>query len=142
MSDLSADPSDEQSGAEQFDAISEEEQSLDDLPPDQLMGAEAYGAGGTETPDGVAERAARENPDRLPSTDRDLVAGLIDVDDPFEDDVTAESVADLSSDPSEPSPEESAMHSYSAEEAFDHGLDPDGPADDGYFDRTDPGSEA
>jgi len=135
MTDTSADAGDEQNaGSEQFDAIDEEEIDLAEFPPEKPWGAEAYGAGGADVEDGVAERAARELPD-VDEVDDRLVTGLTDVDDPYEEDVTAESVADLGDPESnaELSAEESAMHAFSAEEAVEHGLDPDGPAHDGYY---------
>jgi hypothetical protein len=129
------DTGDEQArGAEQLDEVSEEEVSPAEIPPEKPWGAEAYGAGGTETPDGVAERRARENPERDRYVDDRQTAGLSDPDDPFGDDVTAESVADVVDEPGELSAEEAAIHSYSPDEAVDHGLDPDGPAHDGYYD--------
>ena len=130
------DTGDEQtSGAEQFDAVSDEEVALDDLPPDKPWGAEAYGAGGADVQDGVIERSARENPDREAPAD-DPVGALTDVDDPFGENLTAESVAELGDEVGALSAEEAAMHSYSPEEAVEHGLDPDGPPDDGYLDGT------
>ena len=78
------------------------------------------------------ERAARENPERQSVDDR-AVEALTDVDDPFEEDVTAESVAELGDEHGELSAGVAARHSYSPEEAFDHGLDPDGPQHDGYY---------
>ncbi len=134
MTDTSADAGDDENrGSEQFDAVTEEEMSLSDIPPDKPWGAEAYGAGGTETPDSVAAREARENPDFPVYADDEPVAALTDVGDPFEDDVTAESVAELGDQPETLSAEEAAMHAYSPEEAVAHGLDPDGPLDDGYL---------
>jgi hypothetical protein len=128
------DTGDEQaSGAEQLDEVSEEEVSPSEIPPDKPWGAEAYGAGGTEAPEGVAEREARENPDPPAPVDDRQLAGLSDPDDPFDEDRTSESIADLVDEPGELSAEEAAIHSYSAEEAVDHGLDPDGPAHDGYY---------
>ena len=136
MSDTGAGGGDEQSsGAEQFDAVSDEEVSLDDFPPDKPWGAEAYGAGGADAQDGFAERTAREIPDR-PEVADDPVGALTDVDDPFEDDVTGESIAEIGDEAGLLSAEEAAMHSYSPEEAVDHGLDPDGPLDDGYLEGT------
>jgi hypothetical protein len=138
MTDTSADAGDDQNaGSEQFDALTEEEVRTSDFPPDKPWGAEAYGAGGADVQDGVAERAARENPDTSTVDDR-AVAALTDVDDPFEEDVTAESVAELGDEQGELSAEEAAMHSYSPEEAFDHGLDPEGPAHDGYYEDPAP----
>ena len=135
MTDTSADFGDDQSqGSEQFDAFTEEEESLENFPPDVLMGAQAYGAGGTETQDGVVERMARENPDVPVPGDADPVAGIMDVDDPMGDDLTAESVAEVGDETGALSPEEAAMHAYSADEAVAHGLDLDGPAHDGYYD--------
>lgn len=137
MTDTSADSTDDQSsGSEQFDGVTEDEISLDEFPPDKPWGAEAYGAGGADVQDGVAERAARENPDLEVPPD-DPVGGLTDVDDPFGEDETAESVAELGDEVGLLSAEESAMHVYSAEEAVEHGLDPDGPAHDGYYDDGD-----
>jgi hypothetical protein len=135
MTDTSADSGDDQNqGSEQFDAVTEEELTPADFPPDKPWGAEAYGAGGADTVEGVAERAARENPDFPVHGDDHPVAGLSDVDDAFDDDLTAESVADEVDEPDELSAEEAAMHAYTAEEAERHGLDPDGPAHDGYYD--------
>ena len=137
MTDTSADADDDQNaGSEQFDGVTEEEVSTSDLPPDKPWGADAYGAGGTETEDGVVERAARENPER-PDVSNPPVAGLTDVDDPFGDDLTAESIAELGDESGQLSAEEAAMHAYSPEEAVEHGLDPDGPAHDGYYDDED-----
>lgn len=134
MTDTSTDPNDDQSsGSEQFDAVDDGEMDLSDLPPEKPWGAEAYGAGGADTLDGVIERAARENPDlEVPGDDRSL-GGLTDVDDPYGEDLTAESVAELGDEPSQLTAEEAAMHSYSPEEAIEHGLDPDGPEHDGYY---------
>ena len=134
MTDTSADSGDDQNaGSEQFDAITEEDESLQDFPPEKPLGAEAYGAGGTETEDGVVERTAREEPD-LPAGGDDRPVGTItDVDDPFGEDETAESVAELGDEGGPLSAEESAMHSYSPDEAVSHGLDPDGPDHDGYY---------
>ena len=139
MTDTSATAGDEQNtGSEQFDAVDDGDVSLSDLPPEKPWGAEAYGAGGADALDGVAERAARENPEvELPGDDRTL-GGLTDVDDPYGDDLTAESVAELGDEPSQLSAEEAAMHSYSPEEAFEHGLDPDGPEHDGYYEDERP----
>lgn len=136
MTDTSADAADDQNaGSEQFDAVTEEELGASELPPDKPWGAEAYGAGGADTQDGVAERAARENPeDRGPGA-AGPVSGLTDVDDPFDGDLTAESIAEVGDEQGELTAEESAMHSYSPEEAFDHGLDPDGPEHDGYYEE-------
>jgi hypothetical protein len=137
MTDTSADADDDQNaGSEQSDAVTEEEVGLSALPPDKPWGAEAYGAGGADGQEGVAERAARENPED-PTTGADHpVSGLIDVDDPFDEDLTAESIADRGDEQGELTAEEAAMHSYSPEEAFDHGLDPDGPEHDGYYEET------
>jgi hypothetical protein len=139
MTDTSTDPGDDQaSGSEQFDAVDDDEVSLTDLPPEKPWGAEAYGAGGADALDGVIERAARENPEvEAPGDDRSL-GGLTDVDDPDGEDLTAESVAELGDEPAQLSAEEAAMHSYSPEEAFEHGLDPDGPEHDGYFEDDRP----
>jgi hypothetical protein len=139
MTDTSADAGDDQStGSEQFDAVDDDELSLADLPPDKPWGAQAYGAGGADAPDGLAERAARENPEKaVPGDDRAL-GGLLDVDDPYGEDLTAESVAELGDEPAAMSAEEAAMHSYSPEEAFEHGLDPDGPEHDGYYEDDRP----
>jgi len=137
MTDTSADADDDQSaGSEQFDGFTEEEVSLGDIPPDKPWGADAYGAGGTETEDGVAERAARENPDPPDAPDRP-VAALTEVDEPFDEDIAGQSIAELGDESGQQSAEEAAMHVYSPEEAVDHGLDPDGPAHDGYYDDGD-----
>jgi len=136
MTDTSADSSDDQNaGAEQFDAVSDEEVALDDIAPDKPWGAEAYGAGGADAQDGFAERTARELPEHESAPD-EPVGALTDVDDPFGEDLTGESIAELGDEGGALSAEEAAMHSYSADEALDHGLDPDGPLDDGYLDGT------
>ena len=135
MTDTSADSDDDQNqGSEQSDGLTEEEVSVTDIPPEKPWGAEAYGAGGADAVEGFAERVARENPDfPVPGDDHPL-AGIAATDDEFDDDETAESVADQVDEPEELSAEEAAMHAYSAEEAEQHGLDPDGPAHDGYYD--------
>lgn len=123
---------DEQTQAEQLSAVDEDEETLGEFPPDRLRGAEAYGAGGTGTPDSVEARAAREVPERLRSGD-DTAAGLSDPDDAYGEDETAELVADRVDEPDRPSAEEQAMHAFDAEDGAAHGLDPDGPDDDGYL---------
>jgi hypothetical protein len=63
---------DEQDRAEALD-----DDELDgEYPPDKLLGAEAYGAAGTEpgAPESVAQRAAREEPEEVP-LDRPLTSG-------------------------------------------------------------------
>ena len=134
MTDTSADAADDQNaGSEQFDAVEEDELSPADFPPEKPWGAEAYGAGGADVEDTVAGRSARENPDFPVYGDDHPVAGLTDVDDAFDDDLTAESVADEVDEPDELSAEEAAMHAYSGEEAEAHGLDLNGPEHDGYY---------
>lgn len=137
MTDTSADAGDDQNrGSEQFDSITEEELLPADFPPDKPWGAQAYGAGGADTLEGFAERSARENPEvPLHGADRPF-AGLSQVDDPFDDDLTAESVADEVDEPEELSAEEAAIHVYDADAAVDHGLDIDAPPNDGYFDDS------
>ncbi|HEY6533249.1 MAG TPA: hypothetical protein VIY72_13150 [Acidimicrobiales bacterium] len=134
MTDTSADADDDQNqGSEQFDAMTEEEVGPADFPPERPWGAEAYGAGGADVQEGVAERAARENPDFPVHGDDHPVAGLTDIDDPLDGDLTAESIAEEVDAPEELSAEEAAMHAYSSEEAEAHGLDLDGPPHDGYY---------
>ena len=95
MTDTSADADDDQNrGSEQFDAVTEEELAPTDFPPERPWGAEAYGAGGADVKEGVVARAARENPDFPVHGGDHPVAGLSDVDDPFDADVTGESVAE------------------------------------------------
>ncbi|MCU1499664.1 MAG: hypothetical protein JWM47_3617 [Acidimicrobiales bacterium] len=56
---------DEQDRAEQLD----DDELGGEYPPDKFMGAEAYGAAGTEggAPESVVRRAAREEPDVVPT---------------------------------------------------------------------------
>ena len=125
---------DEQTQAEQLSAIDDDtdEELLGEFPPDRLRGAEAYGAGGTETTESVEARAAREQPERLRPRD-ETSAGLSDPDDAYGEDETSELVADRVDEPDRPSAEEQAMHAFDAEDGASHGLDPDGPDDDGYL---------
>lgn len=93
--------SDPQDRAEQLDddAIGGE------FPPDKLLGAQAYGAAGAEphAPEGVAARAAREEPEERPEP-----SGIPD-DDDLVDDVVQEREAPIPA-------EEAAVH------AIDEGL--------------------
>ena len=136
---------DEQDQAEQFDAFDEDVEGdtgqastgadLDEMPPDTQWGAEAYGAGGTETEDSVAGRAARENPDRL-APDEHVARGLYEPgDDPLGGDDEAAMVGELDPDAEgRPSAEEAAVHVVDPDEARRRsGLDPDGPDGDGYL---------
>jgi hypothetical protein len=135
MTDTSADAADDQNqGSEQSDGLTEEEVRVADIPPEKPWGAEAYGAGGADVIEGFAERVARENPDFPVHGDDHPVAGIASTDGEFAEDDTPESVADQVDEPDELSAEEAAMHAYTADEAEQHGLDPDGPVHDGYFD--------
>lgn len=123
---------DEQDTAEQFDAFDDETEgiSLDEVPSESMWGAQAYGAGGTETPDSVAARAAREEPDRFQADE--VIAGGLLADD---DDLDGESIAMEGDERGTPSAEEAAMHVLTDDEAIlTAGLDLDGPLDDGYMD--------
>lgn len=123
---------DAQDKAERFDAFDDdtEDLSLEEIPPESLWGAGAYGAGGTETPDTVAARAAREEADRFHS-DEQIAAGLYVDDEGLED----SSVALEGDERGHPSAEEAAVHVISDQDAIERfGLDPDGPLDDGYLD--------
>lgn len=127
---------DEQSQAEQLDAFDDETEDarLEDMPPDKPWGAEAYGAGGTETPDTVAARAAREEPDELVA-EEEIAAGLYESEDGFAEDDEDQSVAQQGEAPGRLSAEEAAVHLVDEEDAVTWGgLDPDGPLGDGYID--------
>jgi hypothetical protein len=134
---------DEQSQAEQFDPFDEasagspgaEGISLEDMPPEKPWGAEAYGAGGTETPDTVASRAAREEPDQLVVED-EIAAGLYEQEDGMAEDSEDQMVGELQNDAvGQLTAEEAAVHVVDEEYAVRAaGLDPDGPAGDGYID--------
>ena len=142
MADTSG--TDDQDQAEQFDAFDEADtpapsgdaMTLEEMPPDTLWGAEAYGAGGTETEDTIAQRAARENPDEGPPAD-DLVAGAIyEREDGLAEDDEDQMVGELdNAPPGRLTAEEAAMHVVDEEYAVRAaGLDPDGPPGDGYVD--------
>jgi hypothetical protein len=134
---------DEQEQAEQFDAFDESDSpgavdggiAQEDMPPDTLWGAEAYGAGGTETEDTVAQRAARENPDAVPAPE-ELAGALYEREDGLADDDEAQLVGELdNASPGQLTAEEAAMHVVDEEYAVRAaGLDPDGPPGDGYVD--------
>jgi hypothetical protein len=135
---------DEQTQAEQLDPFDEADSpapadgamAQEDMPPDRLWGAEAYGAGGTETEDTIAQRAARENPDETP-TDQELVAAAIyEREDGLAEDDEDQMVGELdSASPGQLSAEEAAMHIVGEDDAVrTAGLDPDGPPGDGYVD--------
>lgn len=134
---------DEQTQAEQFDAFDDTSPTeagapgaqLEDMPPDKPWGAEAYGAGGTETPDTVAARAAREIPDELVQ-EEELAAGLYEQEDGMAEDTEDQMVGELQNDaPGQLTAEEAAVHVVDEEYAVEAaGLDPDGPPGDGYVD--------
>lgn len=121
---------DGQKNAEHLDAFDDESEDLglDEVPPHSLWGAQAYGAGGTETEDSVAARSAREEPDRF-HADEAIAEGLFVDEEGLED----EAVALEGDERGRPSPEEAAMHVLTEQEAIRRaGLDPDGPLGDGY----------
>jgi len=132
---------DEQSQAEQLDPYDDETEDarLEDVPPDKPWGAEAYGAGGTETPDTVAARAAREEPDELVAEEQ-IAAGLYEQEDGLAADEEDQSVAELQVERlGQLSAEEAAVHIVDVDDAVaSAGLDPDGPLGDGYIDIGDP----
>jgi hypothetical protein len=142
--DEQPDAEDEQSQAEQFDAFDDQTEGihddqtdgirLEDMPPTKPWGAEAYGAGGTETPDTVAARAAREEPDELEARE-EIAAGLYAQEDGLADDDEDQSVGQLQDEPpGHLTAEEAAMHVVDEEDAVrSAGLDPDGPLGDGYI---------
>jgi hypothetical protein len=135
---------DEQAQAEQFDTFDQADSSVPDdgsmtqeeMPPDTLWGAEAYGAGGTETEDAVAQRAARENPDELPGEQAQVAAAIYEREDGLAEDDESQMVGELdNASPGQLSAEEAAMHVVDEEYAVRAaGLDPDGPPGDGYVD--------
>ena len=131
---------DEQSQAEQLETFDEQDGGihLEDMPPEKPWGAAAYGAGGTETPDTVAARAAREEPDVLAPAE-DAAAGLYEREDGLAADDEDQSVALLQDEePGNLSGEESGMHLVDEEDAITYaGLDPDGPLGDGYIEVAD-----
>lgn len=131
---------DEQSQAEQLETFDEQDGGihLEDMPPERPWGAAAYGAGGTETPDTVAARSAREEPDVLPLAE-EPAAGLYENEDGFAADDEAQAVALLQDEvPGTLSAEEAAVHLVSEDDAVTYGgLDPDGPIGDGYVDPAD-----
>lgn len=133
---------DEQSQAEQLAPFDDDAEgaTLEDMPPDKPWGAEAYGAGGTETPDTVAARAAREEPDELVAEEQ-IAAGLYEQEDGLADDDEDQSVGQLQHDaPGQMTGEEAAVHVVDEQDAVTWaGLDPDGPLGDGYID---PGGES
>ena len=128
---------DEQTQAEQLETFDEQDGGihLEDMPPERPWGAAAYGAGGTETPDTVAARAARELPDVLPPAE-ELAAGLYEREDGLASDDEDQSIALLQDEvPGDLSGEEAAMHVVDEADAVTYaGLDPDGPEGDGHLD--------
>lgn len=100
---------DEQDQAEQLD----DDEMGGEFPPDKMLGAQAYGAAGTEpgAPESVAQRAGREIPDQVPldplptSSDPEAVLSGDEAfgDDPTMRDVVQEREAPLPA-------EEAAMH--------------------------------
>jgi hypothetical protein len=131
---------DEQTQAEQLETFDEQDGGihLEDMPPERPWGASAYGAGGTETPDTIAARAAREEPDVLAPAE-DLAAGLYENEDGFAADDEDQSVALLQDEvPGTLSAEEAAVHLVDEADAVTYGgLDLDGPYGDGYLDPSD-----
>jgi hypothetical protein len=127
-----SDARDEQSAAEVLDG-----DHLDpaEYPPEHLLGADALlekdvPAAGEYAPDSLEERMAREEPDFGEVDLRDGGGGapeLIDVDDPFGDDLTKELVAEAAEAPDDLDPavlSDAATSSYEstlpAEEAAIH----------------------
>lgn len=111
MSDPSTSPSgdDDQVAAEQLD---DDGIDLSDYPPERLHGAGRAGttasqAGGGES---VAERDARYDHRQYVHEPPPPMAGLIDVQDGFDADLTQELVADQGDEPDVYSAEEAAMH--------------------------------
>lgn len=99
---------DEQDRAEALD-----EDNIGEFPPEKLLGAEAYGAAGADpgAPEGVIARAARENPEEVPSEDgsgADLDLLVLSEDDPVAGDPSTRDVATEKGDTR--TAEESAMH--------------------------------
>jgi hypothetical protein len=135
---------DEQARSEQLDPFDEADSpapadgsmAQEDMPPDTLWGAEAYGAGGTETEDTVAQRAARENPDEVLADQERVAAAIYEREDGLADDDEAQLVGELdTATPGQLTAEEAAMHLVDEDEAVRvAGLDPDGPLGDGYVD--------
>lgn len=129
---------DEQTAAEQFDAFDDHDDGarLDDLPPDTLWGAAAYGEGGADAPDTLAARVAREEPED-PVPPAGVGAALYEPGDPLGDDVEAQMVGEIDDQsPGRMSPEENAVHVIDEATAVRAaGLDPDGPAGDGYVEN-------
>jgi hypothetical protein len=127
---------DEQEQAEQLDPYDEDSDDarLEEMPPEKPLGAEAYGAGGTETPDTVAARAAREEPDELVAEEQ-IAAGLYEQEDGLAADDEDQSVAELQDgDLGRLSAEEAAVHIVDVDDAVTSaGLDLDGPLGDGYI---------
>ena len=122
---------DGQQNAERLDAFDDEceDLELDEMPPHSMWGAEAYGAGGTETEDSVIARSAREEPDRF-RADEEIAEGLFVEDEVLED----EAVAVEGDERGRPSAEEAAVHVLDEDDAIRRaGLDPDGPPGDGYI---------
>ena len=126
---------DEQSQAEQLDAFDDETEDarLEDMPPDKPWGAEAYGAGGTETPDTVAARAVGEEPDELVA-EEEIAAGLYESEDGFAEDDEDQSVAQQGEAPGRLWPRRPRSTWSTRRMVTWGGLDPDGPLGDGYID--------
>jgi hypothetical protein len=111
MSDPTASPSgdDDQVAAEQLD---EDGMELDDYPPDRLQGAGRSGTTASEASGGesVAERDVRYDHRQDLREPAPPMAGLVDVQDGFDPDLTRELVADQVDEPDGYSAEEAAMH--------------------------------
>lgn len=98
-----------------------------EYPPEKLMGAEAYGAAGTDpgAPESVIARAAREEPEEEPLPSGTAGSGdpTIDVLSPEDDFAGDETLRDVVQEREAPAPaEEAALHLID-EPAFDSTVD-------------------
>lgn len=111
MSDPSSVPpgDDEQSVAESLD---DDAVDVTDYPPDRLQGADQFGTTPVEEHGGesVGQRDRRYDHREDLGEAQEPLAGLLDEDDPFDDDTTAELVAVEGDEPDTYSAEEAAVH--------------------------------